>query len=358
MKSIASKHSRIEITLHNIVFKSWFPLLFLSKIESRLYQNRLTAIENKKPVFITALPRAGTTLLLELCVSTQEFAAHRYSDMPFLLAPLFWNLFSTQFRRSVSMTERIHRDGIKVNSNSPESFEEIIWKEFWASRYRKDRIIPWSEPNYPVFEDFFLDHMRKVILLRSSGNKSQYRYISKNNLNIARIGYLKQAFPESIILVPFRNPLDHASSLLRQHRNFLNIHKEDPFACKYMEDTGHFDFGKNLRPVNFNDWLSREPTHDPNTLSFWLKYWINTYQYLMTQANDKVVFFSYDLFCNDPGSRLEELGKHLEIKNSSSLMGNVDRITSPKPYSVDTTKISTNILDQADAIFSELQIIR
>lgn len=355
MKNFVHKYSVIEKTLHNTAFKSQSFLTSLSDIESRIFKKELTGIEIKKPVFITALPRAGTTILLELFVETGEFASHTYRDMPFLFIPLFWDCFSKLFKHSDVSRERAHGDGMMISLDSPEAFEEVMWKSFWPSRYRKDRIIPWSEPNYPDFEKFLHVHLCKIILLRRGSASSQTRYISKNNLNIARIGYLKRVFPDSIIVVPFRSPLQHASSLLRQHRNFLKIHKEDPFACKYMEDIGHYDFGKNLRPFDFDNWLSSAQGLDPNTLTFWLQYWISTYRFLFENARDHVIFFSYDTFCNDPRRNLEQLGKLLEVKNIETLTKNVDRIITPKPYSEDINGISPDNLHQAETLCMDLE---
>ena len=134
--------------------------------------------------------------------------------------------------REDSPVERAHGDGMMISVDSPEAFEEIIWKGFWPSRYLSDRIVPWAEPEFADFERFFRDHMRKIILLRSGVSSRHFRYISKNNPNISRIGYLKRVFPDSIIVVPFRAPLQHASSMLRQHRNFTKIHEQDPFALR------------------------------------------------------------------------------------------------------------------------------
>ena len=121
----------------------------LSGIESRVYKTPLSGIEITKPVFITALPRAGTTLLLELCVETGYFASHTYRDMPFVLTPLLWERFSRLFKRSENPRERAHGDGMMISMDSPEAFEEIIWKGYWPSRYLADRIVPWTEPDFP-----------------------------------------------------------------------------------------------------------------------------------------------------------------------------------------------------------------
>jgi hypothetical protein len=353
-KEESSQHKPIEQTLHNLAFETWFPRVPLSKLESQLYKNQLAGVSVEKPVFITALPRAGTTLALEICVGLKEFASHTYGDMPFLLTPLLWNRFSKTFRNAGTLTERVHGDGILVNVDSPESFEEIIWKEFWPSYYKEKKILPWSEARYPAFEEFFLNHIRKIILLKTD-EEEQGRYVSKNNLNIARIGYLGSVFPDATILILFRSPLQHAASLLKQHRNFLGIHKEDRYAQKYMEDTGHFDFGENLRPVDFVGWISKAGETDPNTLSFWLQYWINTYQYLLNSGDDQVGFFSFESLFADPQSALERLGAIIEVQDFELLLKNVDRITSPKPHSVDTTEIPSNLHDQAMDLYRELQ---
>ncbi|MBG0788584.1 MAG: sulfotransferase [Anaerolineaceae bacterium] len=352
MKEYSEQHTKTEQFLHNLAFKPRYPRLPLSNMESGLHKKQLDSISNEQPVFITALPRAGTTLLLKLCVETGEFASHAYRDMPFLFTPIYWNRLSHHFRKSSMLTERVHGDGILVNENSPESFEEILWKEFWPSHYKKDRVIPWKALNYPDFEAFFRDHMRKIIYLR--GNNNTTRYVSKNNLNIARINYLSQAFPEATILILFRSPLQQASSLLKQHHNFLAIHQEDPFASKYMEDTGHFDFGDNLRPVDFNGWYSRGQSHDPNTLAFWLAYWTETYQYLLDQTSESVRFLSFDTFCEQPKAGLEKLAGILNLNNSQSLTGKAEQIRQPKPYDIDTDDMPQALLNQAEDVFGRL----
>ena len=350
-----NQYSKTEAILHNMVFRSWSFQVSLSNTESHLFKNKIAGLEIRKPVFITALPRAGTTFLLELCVKTNEFGSHTYRDMPFLLTPILWNRFSKVFKQSTSLQERAHGDGMMINVDSPEAFEEVIWKGFWPSRYKDDRIVPWAEPNYPDFENFLHDHLSKIIFLRGKNTSSQIRYISKNNLNIARIKYLKQVFPDSIIVVPFRTPLQHASSLLRQHRNFLAIHKEDSFSRKYMEDIGHYDFGNNLRPVDFDNWIYSLQGLDPNTLLFWLQYWISTYRYLLNNTLEQINLLSYDSLCQNPHKGLEWFGNLLELKNIDSLIENAKTITVPKLYSEDITDLPSQIINDAETLFMDLQ---
>ena len=82
---------------------------------------------------------------------------------------------------------------------------------------------------------------------------------------MARIGFLLATWPDATIIVPVREPVQHAASLLRQHGRFLEIHARDRFARDYMRGIGHFDFGANLLPVDFDGWLSAAVHTDPLT---------------------------------------------------------------------------------------------
>lgn len=351
-----NKYSFTEKLLHNLAFKSWPALVSIASMENNVFSKELALFKVNGPVFITALPRAGTTLLLELFVKTNEFASHTYSDMPFLPIPLFWERYSKLFKGSAAPSqERAHGDGMMINVESPEAFEEILWKGFWTTQYKKDRILPWGEPTNKEFESFLKGHLKKIIYLRGKKQTTTLRYISKNNLHICRIKYLKKIFPDSVILVPFRDPWQHASSLLRQHLNFVNLHAEDQFSSKYMADIGHYDFGKNLRPVDFNGWLSDSHLADPDTITFWLQYWINAYQYILENNCENVTFLSYEQLCQAPQTYLEQLSNLVEIKDRKSLTRLADTITAPKQYPKNIGNVPQDILDHADKLYLTLQ---
>lgn len=357
-ETFESQHSTFDQFLHHIVFGTWSLQVSLSNLETRIFKKHVDTIPLSKPVFITGLPRAGTTLLLDICAQGDEFATNTYGDMPFFLTPLFWGKASQRLRKANQPHERVHGDGMLVDANSPEAFEEIIWKGFWPSRYQTKRIVPWSEPSYPTFESFFRNHLRKLIHLRSQPNLQSMRYISKNNQNIARINYLKQVFPDAIIVVPFRDPFQQATSLLRQHRNFLRIHDEDPFARKYMADTGHFDFGRNLKPIDFDGWLSEGQAFEAETLAFWIQYWTHVYGYLLNYSQDNVRFFSYDVFCQDPENGLKRLADILDVKEADFLTNQAERVRRPKLYDIDLDKLPAELVNNAGQIQQHLQAMQ
>ena len=139
--------------------------------------------------------------------------------------------------------------------HSPEAFKELLWHSFWPEKYRADRIIPWTADDRDAndeFAGFIHNHIRKLLALRAGGGGNgagQVRYVSKNNANIARIPVIRRLFPDAVILVPFRNPVDQAGSMLRQRRNFMDIHAPAECVLRYMAYTGHFDFGANCAPL-------------------------------------------------------------------------------------------------------------
>ena len=79
-------------------------------------------------VFVAALARAGTTSLLTAIHDSEEFASLTYADMPFVLAPNLWDKLNPTTRHKEEQ-ERVHGDGIKVSTNSPEAFEEVFGKQ-------------------------------------------------------------------------------------------------------------------------------------------------------------------------------------------------------------------------------------
>jgi hypothetical protein len=282
----ASPHGygRLERLLHRVAFATTTAQCGLADLEERLFRRELAAIEPGPPAFITALPRAGTTILLELLAGAPPFASHTYRDMPFVLSPMLWSRLSRPFQRTSAPRERAHEDGIRITQDSPEAFEEVLWRRFWPSHYRADRIEPWSRCDEPAFVAFVRAHMRKIIALRARGRPGTRRYVSKNNLNVARIPALFAAFPDAVVLLPFREPLQHAWSLCRQHRRFGALHADDAFTRRYMADIGHYDFGANLRPVDFGGWLDRATARDAQQVAFWLEYWLATYRHVLRHA--------------------------------------------------------------------------
>ncbi len=342
-----NSYSRLDRLLHHIAFRGINAQKSLADIEDRLFEKQLHDIRVESPVFITSLPRAGTTLLLDVLTKIPEFAFHTYRDMPFLLCPLFWQKISQGWRKESVMSERAHGDGMEIGYDSPEAFEEIIWKTFWKNRYQSDRIIPWlKKDRNEEFELFFRNHIRKVVTLRSNQNVPgrRLRYISKNNANVSRLEYIGKLFPDSKIIIPVRNPWDHCASMYRQHLRFLEIHAIDAFGRQYMEWLGHHEFGAVLRPINFQQWLDDDAILNPAKYDFWLNYWLVTYQYVLKVAGSSAIFVDYDKLCLEPKRSLQALSSVLHLTHGGDLLTQASRFRPATSYD-DIKQSSSGMLE-------------
>ena len=267
-----NNYSWLEQKLHEFALSSKFMREVTFDFEST---NISSTCENEHHIFITGLARAGTTILLNALYKSDVFASLSYADMPFVLAPNLWSKISF-IKKDLELKERAHGDGIKVSKESPEAFEEVFWKTFEDDEELKEK---------------FRIYISNIVF-----KYKKQRYLSKNNQNIRRIELISSIFTKSKILVPFREPIQHAYSLLSQHRKFIEESKNDKFISKYMKWIGHTEFGPNYIPIhnqNLNFQNDLEINH-------WIEQWYLTYRHsfesLKNQKNVK--FISYEKLCS------------------------------------------------------------
>lgn len=348
--STQQDYSLLDRSIHRLAFASRSVQLSAADIERTLYGSRFRDIQVHKPVFITSLPRAGTTLLLEIFSLIPGIATHRYRDMPFVMAPILWQEVSRHFRKQSTLKERAHGDGMQVGYDSPEAFEEVLWHAFWPEKYKPDGILTWSGDDWnDDFRNSFVEHMQKIIALRMDGQTGPGRYVSKNNANIARIGLLRRLFPDAYIVVPFRHPVDHAASMLRQHRNFLARHASDPFSKKYMRDIGHFEFGQLHRPIRF----AGAPDGDTETIEYWLEYWISAFKHIMAMQA-QVVLVSFEHLCAGGAGAFGSLSDKLGLGTDTGGNDITSIFRSPPVYREDVEVRNPGLLERASELHRQL----
>ena len=285
-----------KIALYNRVAELSFD------IENAVVKRKADLPDNH--VFISGLARSGTTALLNYLYETGEVKSLTYADMPFVLMPNTWKKISHK-KASGEHRERAHKDGIRIGAHSPEAFEEVFWRVFFGKNYIRDDRLLLNAINADL-SNKFKTYIGNIL---SGDDESKKRYLSKNNNNILRIEYLQKDFPEAYIIVPFRDPLQQAISLLNQHIHFSEIHKTDGFSLSYMNWLGHFEFGLNQKPFFFGDQIVfKELFSYPKTnINFWLLSWKNYYQYAGNYVGDNMIFFNYEKFCAEPEASLAQL---------------------------------------------------
>lgn len=360
---MTTPYSRLDRALHYAAFSALPAQMAMADMERVLFGRRYADIPIRKPVFVTALARAGTTVLLSVLSEMSDFATHTYRDMPFILTPMLWSRLSSPFRKVTTAKERAHGDGLTIDYDSPEAFEEIVWKAHWPEHYQGDRIIPWDGAEEDEdFSAFLRDHMRKIIALHTPPDidSNSIRYLSKNNANIARLEMLARTFPDGHILIPVRHPWHHAESLRHQHEHFSSLHTSDIFSRRYMEWLGHYEFGAALKPINFNNWMAGSTQLDPVKPGFWLAYWHAAYSAVLEAVRDTglnsktMILIDYDGLCHTPAPILPLLADRLDLHDPAQLLARSDRFRPARTYEFDKSVTDTPLYKSCEELYASL----
>ena len=279
-----SGYGVLEKLLHHLTLGNRLIAEASFDLEQAFYHPPLSEVIDGQHVFIAGLARSGTTMLMRRFYATGTFRSLTYRDMPFVLMPNVWRTMTGFRRRHMEKKERAHGDGIWIDFDSPEALEEVFWRVFAGDSFIKpDCLVPMT-----VEQETLMKFQRYVAAILAGGNAAtQKRYLSKNNNNILRLGSIKKAFPHAFIVIPFRDPLQQANSLMQQHDRFHSMNQADPFIGSYMTWLAHHEFGPDHRPFRFSE---NPISYPPNSLNYWLRIWHDTYDWLLHHAPGRLVF--------------------------------------------------------------------
>jgi hypothetical protein len=242
----------IQKIFHDLVLGIKFINKSLYEIEKMIFLKNQDSKELNH-IFISGLPRSGTTSILNFIYSFNQHASLTYQSMPFVLSP---NISKVLNKKNIVKKERLHTDGISYDLESPEALDEIFFKN-----------------NNNFIHKELINYLNLILI---SQNKS--KYLSKNNNNFKRIDLINLILPNSIFLIPIREPLQQAQSLLNQHLNFSRLQKSDDFIRRYMNYLGHNEFGLNHKP--WNDPINYK---DLNNINYWVEQWSLFYEHIFYQ---------------------------------------------------------------------------
>ncbi|NVM35675.1 MAG: sulfotransferase [Candidatus Lokiarchaeota archaeon] len=295
--------------------------LFLDKLETLALHNDIDKINIEKPIYITGLARAGTTIILEMLSKHLDVATHQYKHilMPYL--PYWFSLIANRIKIYTKPFERFHKDGIIVSRESPEALEEIFWRKFFDN-YHDENIskVLSGDVSNSKFEKFYRNHIRKLIF-----NQNRSRYLAKNNYHVTRLEYLLRIFPDSKFLIIIRNPINHIASLIKQTMLILRMEIEHPLLTDWLRISGHNEFGYRQLCINIGN---AELIHEIRELwdfketyvKGWALYWNSIYNFVANQldTNKKLkkatLIVRYDELCETPEKIIEEILEHLELQ--------------------------------------------
>ncbi|MEM6823830.1 MAG: sulfotransferase [Pseudomonadota bacterium] len=285
-----SDYSAIDRIFHRIVLPSSAFGEMLGDLDGAFTPKDAPSPE--RPVYVTGLARAGTTVLMRALYGSGDFASLTYADMPMVMAPNLWARLSRRFSKDRVATERAHGDGVFVDFDAPEALEEVFWRVHCGQEYiRPDALIPHN------LDEKALAAYRTYVS-RICARYGKKRYLAKNNNLMLRINALNKAMPDARFLVAVRDPIAQAQSLLNQHNRFA---RADAFTAAYMRWLVHHEFGADARPYSLTD--QPMPTADRDSINYWLTLWIACYGWLLNAieaSSGGLRAVVYEVLCADP----------------------------------------------------------
>ena len=266
--------------MHELYLSNYNIARFLYSIEKRLNAKLLRQSSERKYVLVSGLARSGTTKLTQLLNDNSKFDSLAYTNMPFLLMPRTWKKINKS--RDNKLKQRSHKDGVLHGYDSIEALEEFFWKVFTNDSYvNKTKL-----NKHDVSELIDEYHTYQQLIKK----KSENIYLAKNNNFLLRYGSISEHDKDIRLLLTYRDPFQHASSLLRQHKNFCKQQTDDPFVLDYMTWIGHYEFGLNKKAFSFSD-VDEITNYSEESVNYWLLQWYNYYNYALSFKNDDKVFF-------------------------------------------------------------------
>jgi hypothetical protein len=294
--------------------------LLLDRVETMFLLNDIKEIKVDKPIYITGLARAGTTIVLEMLENHPDLASHKYKNviMPYL--PDWFSQMADRFNFYNKPFERLHRDGIIVTRESPEAVEEVFWQTFFSSLHNEhvSNIIDRNITN-PKFEKFYRNHIKKLII-----NQKCSRYLAKNNYLVSRLDYLLKIFPDSKFLLIIRNPIEHIASLIKQSKLFIKLENEIPLLPDWLKIVGHNEFGRNQMCINLGDTelineIHRLWRNSKTYFKGWAYYWNSIYDFIANQLETSkklkkaTLIIRYEELCEKSAMVIDKILEHTEL---------------------------------------------
>lgn len=320
-------YSDMSKLLHRLLLNNYNVSRLLFKREKKAVLKKTNS--NQNFVIVTGLARCGTTGLTTQLFESGKFHSLSYANLPFLLSPNLWKRFYKP--NGSSKKERAHGDKVMFGLDTVEALEEFFYKAFLKDSFIGEKTLKEHKVSKEVYDDY---RIYQQMVKKANENDSDY-YLAKNNNFLLRYPSLREHDNHFIMLLMFRDPLDHAWSLLKQHKRFLSQQSEDGFVLEYMNWLGHHEFGLNHKVFQFGEEVLGISS-DQNKIDYWLQVWLNYYsKALELPDHDNSYFIDYADFLNNPGELLNSIQistgvdmSNIELapfKNNNHYKGDVDQ---------------------------------
>lgn len=333
-------YSEWSILLHRMVLNNEHLGARLFAWDARRFK-RKHSIERTPPLLVSGLARSGTTALTTILARSERLHSLSYAHMPFLLAPYTWGRWVKPSQ--APLKERSHGDKVLVGFSSVEALEEYFFKVFLKGKYISAQGLHEHDLDERTHEQYVT--YRALIGRGRPGSI----YLAKNNNAILRYSALRKLEPEMKVVFLFRDPLEHAFSLMKQHQRFSKMQADDPFVLEYMNWLGHHEFGQGLKGFLFNG--DQASSADTNSIEHWLRVWIHYYTHLLPllENDEGVLLIDYAEFLRDPKAVVQRIG---ELIGSDLQITDIALFENANRYE---GEVNADVLADARALHMRLQ---
>jgi hypothetical protein len=154
---------------------------------------------------------------------------------------------------------------------------------------------------------------------------------------------LLKLFPDARFVLPVRDPVKHVAANIKQSRYVAKNQKEDPTVLRHFRQSGHFEYGCDMRPVNMGADRSNDDIvklfNDNEEVRAWSRYWNRYNRAIYDQVNysettkKACYLFTYEDFCATPHRILADIVAHCELQcDDRYLQSFGDKIRVPVYY--------------------------
>ena len=286
-------------------------------------------------LIVSGLARSGTTAVTMALARSNNFSSLDYSNMPFVLSPRLWKKLY-QPSTSSGKNERAHGDGIQIGYNEIEALEEVFFINLLNGDYIKENVL---EP-HTIPADVNGLYRRYI---KSLSNEKLY--LAKNNNWVLREKSFMELNPDVKVVVMFREPVEHALSLLTQHERFVELHTKDEFVLEYMNFIGHHEFGLGMKPFNIGNSKERE-IYPIRSVNFWLVLWLQYYSTILRLEGVHLV--CYEEYCSKPNEVLNGILQYIGVLEGF----NDERSFEIKKYEANDADVDLRL--KASKLYTEL----
>ncbi len=329
--------------LMKLLNKTKLTTIKLGNFESRFMKKKINKIEIEKPIYVVGLARAGTTVTVELISGHPDVAVHRHMHLidPFMPQILhkIAKLLPFIFKKKV---ERVHKDGLAVNRDSPEAVEEMLWLRFFDNLHNENvSNIKDEKTSNPKFEKFYIESIKKLMI-----SQNATRYVTKNNYNISRMKYLRKLFPDAKFVLVVRHPVNHIASYIKQERIFLEMEETNKKIRDWITIVGHEEFGTNKIFINLNsqekiDKIRALIENKKTFVKGYAFYWNEIYSYVTKLLKEdknlaqRTLIIRFEDLTDNSAETIDKIINHLELdeEKATELRENyIEKLHQPTYY--------------------------